>query len=408
MRILFLNPGGTIGGAERALLDAIAGLRALNRGWSFALITAAPGHLIDEVKELGASAEVIPFPTAFAAAGDAGVGGPAGDSIALWRLMARLWATSPAIAMYSKKLARAISDAAPDLVHTNGFKMHVLGAWATPRQVPLLWHVHDYVRVRPVMSRLLRLHARRCATVVANSASVAGDVLATLGARVPLRTIWNAVNLARFSPDGPHSDLDALCRMPAAASGTIRVGLVATMARWKGHETFVRALSMLSCDLPIRGYIIGGPAYQTDGSQYTFEELRASAVRMGIADRLGFTGYLREPAAAMRSLDIVVHASTAPEPFGLVIAEAFACGRAVIASAAGGAAEIVDSDKTAILHRPGDAGGLAHKIMRLAADAGLRTRLGIAAHRMATRHFTRERLAAELTAVYRRLATAAP
>lgn len=407
VKILFLNPGGTIGGAERALLDLIASLRAANPRWGFALITAAPGPLIEEVRELGASAEVVAFPRAFAAAGDAGAGGPAGDSIAVSRLIARLWAISPALAMYSRKLARAISNVAPDLVHTNGFKMHVLGAWTVPRRVPLLWHIHDFVLVRPVMSRLLRLHAPRCATVVANSASVASDVLAALGKHVPLRTIWNAVDLARFSPDGPRCDLDALCKMPAATFGTLRVGLVATMARWKGHEIFLRALSMLSRDLAMRGYIIGGPLYQTDGSQYTIEELRASAVRMGIADRLGFTGYLREPAAALRSLDIVVHASTAPEPFGLVIAEAFACGRAVIASAAGGAAEIIEPDKTAMLHRPGDFRQLAQQIMRLATDASLRNRLGIAAHQMATRHFTRERLATELTALYRRLATPA-
>ncbi len=56
----------------------------------------------------------------------------------------------------------------------------------------------------------------------------------------------------------------------------------------------------------------------------------------------------------MRALDIVVHASTRPEPFGLVIAEAMACGRAVITSAAGGAAEIVESEVDALTHTPGD------------------------------------------------------
>ena len=70
----------------------------------------------------------------------------------------------------------------------------------------------------------------------------------------------------------------------------------------------------------------------------------------------------------MRALDVVVHASTQPEPFGLVIAEAMACGRAVITSAAGGAAEIIDAGVDAITHPPGDAASLSACMVRLARD----------------------------------------
>ena len=59
--------------------------------------------------------------------------------------------------------------------------------------------------------------------------------------------------------------------------------------------------------------------------------------RSGLESRVGFTGFVQDSATAMRALDIVVHASTDPEPFGLVIAEAMACGKPVVASRAGGA-----------------------------------------------------------------------
>jgi len=75
------------------------------------------------------------------------------------------------------------------------------------------------------------------------------------------------VDLDRFNPQGPKLDLDAIAGVPSAPAGTIRVGLVATMARWKGHEVFLRALSMLPKELPVRGYVIGGPIYSTAGSQ---------------------------------------------------------------------------------------------------------------------------------------------
>ena len=89
----------------------------------------------------------------------------------------------------------------------------------------------------------------------------------------------------------------------------------------------------------------------------------------------------------MRALDVVVHASTQPEPFGLVIAEGQAAARAVIVSAAGGAEELVTDGVDALTHAPGDAGGLARAIERLANDRALRTRLGLAARQSAVRRF---------------------
>jgi glycosyltransferase involved in cell wall biosynthesis len=83
----------------------------------------------------------------------------------------------------------------------------------------------------------------------------------------------------------------------------------------------------------------------------------------------------------LRALDVVVHASTSPEPFGLVIAEAMACERPVIVSVAGGAAEIVTLGVDALGHHPGDAEGLAARMTELAIDPALRRRLGSAAGR---------------------------
>ena len=134
---------------------------------------------------------------------------------------------------------------------------------------------------------------------------------------------------------------------------------------------------MLPPGLPIRGYVIGDAVYQTDGSQHHIEDLRALAARLGVGERVGFTGFVMDPASAMRTLDIVVHASTQPEPFGLVIAEGMACGRAVIASEAGGAAEIIALSQSVLGHPAGDVAALAKGIERLALDAGLRARMGL-------------------------------
>ena len=107
----------------------------------------------------------------------------------------------------------------------------------------------------------------------------------------------------------------------------------------------------------------------------------------------------------MRSLDILVHASTQPEPFGLVIVEGMACGRAVIVSEAGGAMELIEAGINALGHPPGDAVRLSERLTELATDPGLRARLGKAGRATAEQRFNRTRLAGELIPIYNRVTT---
>lgn len=127
------------------------------------------------------------------------------------------------------------------------------------------------------------------------------------------------------------------------------------------------------------------------------------ARQLGLDGRVGFTGFVDDAPAAMRALDVVVHASVQPEPFGLVIAEAMACGRAVMVSRAGGAAEIITPGEDALVHEPGSAESLAAGLGELVRDPGLRARLGRGAALAARQRFTRARLSTELLPVYRML-----
>jgi glycosyltransferase involved in cell wall biosynthesis len=401
MKVVYLSPCGQLGGAEKSLLDILASVRAAKPDWELRLIVAEDGPLVTQSEALGVSSTVVRFPPALARIGDAGAGGPAGRRRSRLSLLRDMICAAPAIVAYVRKLRRVICEAPPDLIHTNGFKMHVLGVWARSSRVPIIWHIHDYVRARPLMAHLLRHHAARCALAVANSQSVAADAKAACGKHLRIKTIYNGIDLESFSPTGPKLDLDALSGLMPATRQTIKVGMLATLGSWKGHETFLRAMAMVPADLPVRGYVAGGALYQTNGSQHSLSELNQLANSLGVSHRIGFTGFIEEPAAAMRALDIVVHASTQPEPFGLVIAEGMACGRAVIVSEAGGAAELITAGADALGHPPGDVNLLAGCITRLATDAGLRARLGRAGRHTAEQRFARARLATELIPLYR-------
>jgi glycosyltransferase involved in cell wall biosynthesis len=402
MTVIFLSATGQVGGAETSLLDVLASLRRAEPSWTLHLIVPSPGPLDARAAALGIETMVLPFPGVVARLGEAGARGSSGYS----RLIARLAIAAVPTAAYVARLRRVIHSIAPDIVHTNGLKPHLLAGWASSRPA-LVWHLHDYLGSRPMTARLLRRNVGRCGAVVANSESVAMDARAALGSGTPIAVVHNGVDLDRFSPCGERADLDALAHLTPAPAGTIRIGLLGTFARWKGHVVLLRALARLPGDAPLRAYVIGDAVYQTDASQYSREELASEAERVGIGERVGFCGYVDRPERALRSLDIVVHASTAPEPFGLAIVEAMACGRAVIASVAGGAAEIVTPEHDALAHQPGDVEALAVQLRRLIGDASLRARLGQAARTTAERRFDRARLAQDLVPVYRRLAPSA-
>ena len=399
MRVMFLSPTGQLGGAESSLVDILASLRRAEPSWALHLLAASDGPLLERVRALGVTAEVLPFPASIARLGEHG----ATASGSRVRFAAQIALATPAAIRYRIALGRAIAAFNPAIIHTNGLKMHLLGAWGSrpSRRPALVWHLHDYLGTRRTTTRLLRLHHGLPAAIVTNSASVAADVSRALANGTRVVTVRNGVDLDRFSVAGARANLDAMSGLPQAPPNTVRVGLVATLARWKGHATFLHAIARLPAHLPVRAYIVGDAMYQTEGSQYSLDELRQLARSLGVADRVGFTGFVHTPEATFRALHIVVHASTAPEPFGLVIAEAMACGRAVIVSNDGGAAEIVEAGVDALVHAPGNAGDLATQIAALAGDADLRARLGRAARATAERSFDRARLATELIPIYR-------
>jgi glycosyltransferase involved in cell wall biosynthesis len=398
--IVFLSPTGQNGGAEAALHDLLAGLRESHPSWSLRLIVASDGPLVERVEALGVPVQVLPFPASVARLGDWGVG--RGWRARLGFLLRCAGTMLPALG-YLQRLRRLLRSNQPDVIHTNGLKMHLLGAWARPRGSAVLWHLHDYVGRRPFTARLLRRYADRCSAVVANSQSVADDVRQVCGEAIAVHPVWNAIDLERFSPDGPRLDLDAVSGLPAAED-VLRVGLVATFARWKGHETFLRALATLPSSLRIRGYIVGGPVYETTGSQTSLGELRDVVRSLGLETRIGFTGFVQDSSMAMRALDVVVHASTDPEPFGLVIAEAMACAKPVVVSGAGGASELIAPGVNALAFVPGDAPGLARCLAELAHDSNLRRRLGTAGRSIAEQRFHRRRMASQLTPIYESIA----
>ena len=208
----------------------------------------------------------------------------------------------------------------------------------------------------------------------------------------------NAIDTQHYCP-GPADPtlLDRLADMTHRPC--LRVGLVATYANWKGHDIFLKAAARVlraQSDLPLRFYIVGGPIYQTHRSQFDRAELQCLASSLGISSDVGFVDFQLDIRPIYRALDVVVHASTRPEPFGLAIIEAMACGKPVIVSEAGGAAEIIRPGHDALGVPPGEVEALANAMLALLGSASWRATLGANGRRTVCERFDQERFASQM------------
>ena len=125
-----------------------------------------------------------------------------------------------------------------------------------------------------------------------------------------------------------------------------------------------------------RCVIAGDEIYVTRGQTGFAAELRQLVRELRIEHAVALTGYRDDVPALLRALDVVVHTSIEPEPFGRVVAEGMAAGRPVIATDAGGAPEVTgESGAAALLVPPGDVAAMAGAILQLLDDPAEAQRL---------------------------------
>jgi glycosyltransferase involved in cell wall biosynthesis len=174
------------------------------------------------------------------------------------------------------------------------------------------------------------------------------------------------------------------------------VGVVGRLQRGKGQEIFLQAAAMLAeIRQDLRFIVVGGAILGWEGSYP--EDLERLAVDLGIADRIYFAGHQSEVNHWYDALDIVVHASFG-ESFGLVLVEAMALGKPLVATDAGGPLEIVEDGTSGLLVPPGDPEALAEAVGRILTDPALASTLSRGAAER-SRAFTEERMAEEFAAL---------
>lgn len=373
--VLQVLPALVGGGVERGTVDMAA---AIVEAGGTAIVASEGGPMMRELERAGATHVSLPLASKSPAT--------------IWRNAGRL--------------ARLIRAHDVDLVHARSRAPAWSALLACRRTgTPFVTTMHAPYPYRSALKRRYNAVMTRGDRVIAISDYVARDARERYGLDpAVVRTVPRGVDTARFAPGAVNgrrvATLAERWRLPVDR----RVVLMpARLSRWKGQAVLIEAMALLG-RTDLRCMIVGAdPA--TDAYR---RELEALARARGVDTVVQIADLCDDMPAAYMLADVVVHASTEPEGFGRVVAEAMAMGRPVIATDLGAPPEIVEDGRTGWLVPPGDAKALADAIGRaLGQSPEQRDRMARAARDRVAARYTARHMAAATLAVYRELWAAA-
>jgi len=359
-RVFYLagGPRGTnVYGAERALLELVAGMDG-TRFRACCAVTQGEGPYVEALRGLG-----VPVPE-------------------LWlgrdgRLtLGSLLETSRC----ARRLLAVARQARPHLVHVNSLKLNPYGVFVGQALgLPVICHVQAHVSPRAYFTRL----AFGAQMIVACSEAVAASWRRRAGARDRLRVVHYGIDPTPFA----FSEQDRRAERARLRLSDERfvLGVVSRLSPEKGMETLFQALQLTKRHAGRVLALVAGdspPHWRAYGAM-----IRELPAHLGIGQQVMFLGYVDPISSLYAAFDALVVPSHV-EGLGRVILEAMAAARPVIATRAGGPAEVVVHGETGLLVPPRDPITLASAIVRLASDPALCRRMGEAGRRRLAEKFT--------------------
>ncbi len=402
-RILFLDHTARWSGGEIALfrfLDALDRTR-----YEPVVVLGEPGAFAENLREIAVETIIEPLST--------DVGETRKDSLGAGGLARKMLTAAPALLSYSRRIADHAKKRNCVLIHTNSLKSDIYGAIAARHtKLPLLWHVRDHIApeyLPPLTVRAMRFMAGRVPKhVLCNSRSTlfslfGGDEAAatTPGAAKRFTVVGDCVNDSFLA--APRPTLRRTWRT-GSDSRPLTIGIVGRLARWKGQHVFLDAAKIVQekrqavgNNIPLRFVIAGGALFGEEKYEATVKAQAARDFAPGIIE---WRGNVSGIPALLSELDILVHASISPEPFGQVVIEGMAMGLPVVASAGGGVVDIITPGQDGLLTPMGNAATLAQTLLDLLADPENAVRMGQNGWDTVRSRYLPERTARQIEAVY--------
>ena len=353
LRTLHVITRLTLGGSAENTLATMLALEAAGYAGSLAVgVAASDAASVNDARRRGATLHDVP-----------GLGREVGprDAAALVRLWRLMRAQQPAIvhthtskAGFIGRLAARLAGV-PVVIHQpHG---HIFYAYYGPRRTAF------YVALE-------RLAARWTDRIVTLTERGIDEHLARgIGERAQYRAVPSGVPTAELRAAAPTRGVArARLRLPDDAFVVVGLGRFVPV---KGFDVLITALPTLAAAVPSTCVLLVG-----DGPERV--ALEAQAGRLGVRDRLRFTGVTPDIAVCLAAADVLA-APSRNEGMGRALVEGMALGLPVVGSEVGGIPAVIADGETGWLVPPGDAAALAEALVELGRDAALCAKLGAAA-----------------------------
>lgn len=298
-------------------------------------------------------------------------------------------------------LCRWLGERRIDLVHTHSYKPNLYGRLAALLRrhegLRMVAHYHNQYDNKWESDGGLvydTMLAQSSDGLVACSGSVRDHVAERIWVpRERVEVILNGVEAQRFA-GGERAAARARFELPADRPV---VALVGRISEQKGQTEFIRAAALISREMPSALFLVVGSADDArllDAAQGLVREL-------GLEENVRFTGHVTDMPALYAAIDVLA-APSRWEGFGLMLVEAMAAGKPIVATAVGAIPEVVVEDRTALLVPPKDHAALAAALLRLLRDPASAERMGACGVERA-REFSWERSGEKLAGLYDRI-----
>lgn len=376
--ILYLNATAELGGADT---DLFATVRALDRTrFTPIVVLPGPGPFDEAYARLGVEVLHLPLPAVTRAA----------------RPRQLLRDTVPSVS----RLHRLIRERGVDLVYTNSLLLLTGGIAARLAGRPALWHSGEFLdRPRLVGQALYWTTAALASRIIVSSAAVRARF--PRWAQRKIDVVHNGIDLQRFHPDRDGTATRVALGIPCEAPV---VGFVGRFIPWKGAELFVEMAAQVRRAVPGTHFLIVGSRLAAYPDY--LPRLQARIDALGLAGCTTVLVDRRDIPDLLAAMDVFVHCSLRPEPFGIVIVEAMAAGKPVVAVGAGGVPEIIDRPEVGRLVPLGDRAATAAAVTELLRNPSDAEALGRAARDHVVGRFDIARVTARVESIYERALTA--
>jgi glycosyltransferase involved in cell wall biosynthesis len=296
-----------------------------------------------------------------------------------------------------RQLVRLIHKRNIVLVHTNTNTILASPLAARLTRVPHVWSIHELmVEPATVRSALHYMIPRFSTRVVTVSQAVRDHMLKDAAKFADRFTfVRGAIDVEPFLTAKGRARVRAEW---GVREGEVLIGMAGRVTRWKGQSIFVQAAKRIAERHPQAKFAAVGGVFDTE--KFYMDRFRKEVHDAGLDNNLTVNDFRADMPDVFAAFDIFVLPSILPEPFGLVVIEAMASGKPVVATAPGGPSETVVDGETGFLVPPSDASAIAKALEVLLADPQKRISMGDAGRRRAREVFALPRYVAEFEELY--------